>query len=281
MTAFADGFNAEAVRNPEDPLSGIERETLTDQLQAQREVLELEQHVLRRLMFAQPRLGVVQLGGGAANSASPIEQTIAGDERDGWNGVYVENPGPAAVALGFSAGGAQGAAGYLIPANTWKVLPVRHINLSVGLVDQAQAAGPFVRVTVAQLRMPPVGVSAGPLASHSLGGVDDTLTIAGFTAAAPPVATTIVQLGALTPGLYRVDLVTYQSTTPDANPANAVLVAGGAAPRLLPTTAAPIATPIARVLVTPTAPTLLVRTGGAGGGAGSIYFASMAATRLA
>lgn len=263
--------------NADDPLAGIEREVLADQLRAQRDVLELEDYVLRRLMFAQPGLAVISLAGGSTGLAS---DTLLGDERDAWSGVYVENAGPFAVALGFAAGGSTGGGGYLVPAGTWKLIPARYVHLSVGLVDPTQIAGPLTRVTIARLRVPPMGAQAGVISAVSLGGIADTGSAAGATAAAPAINSTITSL-AVPAGLYRVDVVTYEPTTPDANPANAQLLSGATVVGTLPTTSVPIATPFARVLVLPAAPVLILRTGGTIGGAGSVYFGSIAATRIA
>jgi hypothetical protein len=284
MTSFTTGYNAEENRNPDDPLAGIERETLADQLLAQREVLELENHLLRRILFMQPGLSVVTLAGGATQSQPVAEVTLPGDERDAWNGVYVENPSGLAVAVGFNAGGAQGAAGYLVPPNTWKLIPVRYVNLSVGLVDPTQVAAAAARITITRLRVPPMGVASGPLTSTPV-ALDDTISTAQ-SISAPVAGAVVASLTGITAGLYRVVVTSYQTGTPDALAGNMRLSAGSPATIVgsLPSTPTPVQTVFERVRVIPNATAvlqLLMVTAISNAGAGAFYFASLAATRIA
>lgn len=286
MTANAHDPRAgiEAFRNPEDPLAAIERQTIADQLQSQRDVLELEDYVLRRLMFQQPALNVVTLAGGATQVPSLAESTIPGDERDVFNGVYVENPGFAPIAIGFNAGGAQGAGGYIVPSNSWKLIPVRFVNLSVGLVDPSLVSGPTIRVTVARLRVPPIGTSSGPLTGVPFLGIDDTIVLGGATAPSPGANASIVGLTGIPAGLYNVQLTTYQSTAPDAQATNIKLQANvRTVTSSLPSTSVPLTTNM-RVRVDPnTNPVLqlLALNVNNAGGAGSVYVGIIAATRVA
>jgi hypothetical protein len=266
------------IRNPTDRMAEIEREGLGDQLLAQREVLDLEGYALRRWLFDPPGSYVVRL---AANGR--YEETIPGDERDPWGGAVILNPSGAAVGVGFAAGGATGAPLFVVPAGSYLAVPVRFVNISIGLVDQAtDLAGPEARIVVSRLRIPPMGIQAGPIASTDLGGIADTVSAAGSTAAAPAANTVIAQVPNLVPGVYRVTTVTYESAAPDANPANIQLLAGGQIKgAALPSTATPLSTPFPRVTVPAGASTIVLRTGGAVGGAGSVYTGVISATRLA
>lgn len=263
--------------NPDDPFAAIARETIADQLQAQRDVLELENYGLRRWLYNAPGSQVVRLGAGGR-----VEETLPGDERDPWIGVAILNPSSVPIGVGFAAGGAIGTPLFTIPAGSYLTVPVRFVNVSVALVNASDALGPEARIVVCRLRVPPLGIQAGSLAGAvDLGGVADTNVASASTAAAPVAGTTIAAIAGLTPGVYRVDVVTYQHTAPDANLSNARLLASGLFRGPLPTTSQPIATALPRVTVSPggTSTLELQVTGNAG--AGAIYYGSLTATRLA
>jgi len=131
---------------------------LVDLQVATAEVLQLEDYLLRRLLLESPRVVPVTFGQSGVNNA---EQTIAGDQRDPFNGVAILNPTPAIVYVGFQAGGAVGSSVVVLPGS-YLVLPRRYANLSlaVGATDNAGAIA--LTVTAICLRVPP-SVDGGPL----------------------------------------------------------------------------------------------------------------------
>jgi hypothetical protein len=136
---------------------------LAELLRGQRDAVELERFVLNRLLFAEPDASRLTFGGG-----QPARQELAGNQEDPFAGVYVENPNPITVYLGFEAGGAD-MRGYTVAPYSWKCLPRRFQNLSFG-VSSDDAAGGAYNIMVTRLWLPPLAPGAGPLGSPAEAG---------------------------------------------------------------------------------------------------------------
>lgn len=109
-------------------------------------------------------------------------------------------------------------------------------------------------------------------------GIADTLAASG-SLAAPAANTTIATLGDVPDGVYSVEVTTFQAGTVDANRLNAQLRDGTATVSDLLTLATPNTVRFPRVTMSGT-DVLLLRTGAAVGGAGSVYAGSITATRV-
>jgi len=107
----------------------------------------------------------------------------------------------------------------------------------------------------------------------------DSVGDAGATAATPAANTTIATLGDLPDGVYDVEVAAYQVATVDANRANAEVRNGNATISDLLTTAVETRARFPRVTMV-NGNQLLVRTGAAAGGAGSVYVAQITANRV-
>jgi hypothetical protein len=257
--------------NADDPIAALERETLADALRAQRELLELEEYVLRRFMFNQPATVVATFGSG---QLQPGEQTFPGDQRDPFNGVVVLNPTPAIVNVGFEAG-AGPASPFTVPAFSWVALPVRFVNLSLS-VDSATAASAVERrVTALRLRVPPLGAAGGDYGGR-LAAANTGLQTGMFTT--PIVNSTIVQLGAQTGGLYDVEVVTLQQATADPVMDGMQLVHGAVIVGRLASAPVAVTKRLARVEISP-GESLFVSSRVATA-VGTVYVASLSAHRI-
>jgi hypothetical protein len=266
---------SEMHRNENDPLGVLERESVADQLLAQRELIALEQWLLERMMGPPgPAIDPVTFGAGGA-----AEQTLDGDPRDPFVGVAILNPSPATpVFIGFAPGGALNPGrALMVPPQSYLVLPVRYAALSLAVVGMDPNAQPFTAWAV-RLRVPPLGVHSGPYGVSPLSALADTQTLAS-SVVAPGGAVAIANLTPLTPGLYTADITTFQPSTPDGANANMQLLEGGSIVGSLPSTPNPITTHVPRLTVPSSNPRILVRSNAAAG-AGAVYFASIIATRI-
>lgn len=111
-------------------------------------------------------------------------------------------------------------------------------------------------------------------------GIADTLAASGATTAAPAAGTTIATLAAPPAGVYAVIVTTNESGTVDTNGKNAQLKKGSSVVVDLFTAATPSRVDLTSVTLDGST-ALVVVTGAAIGGAGSIYNATIAATRVA
>lgn len=152
----------------DEELESLAREAAGDLVEAQRTAVELELDVLRRYIMGAPASARVRVGAG-----QQAEQTVDGDQRAPFVGLAVLNPTPVAVGLGFEAGGGTPQfAPFTIPAYSWMVLPIRFVSASIG-VSALDAVGPNYTVTLVRLRVPPLGIHAGPLGSSGTVDVTD------------------------------------------------------------------------------------------------------------
>jgi hypothetical protein len=143
-----------------------------DTLQRQRDLIDLERWALRRWLAYSPsaarvdwRVSDPEYGG----AASPAERTTEGNDQDPFHGVAIFNPTPWPIGVGFQAG-APARPILTVPAASWLCVPQRFTNLSVRLFAPTATGGldattaPAASASVLRLRMPPLGVTAGPLA---------------------------------------------------------------------------------------------------------------------
>jgi hypothetical protein len=154
-------------RSDADSLAALERESVADQLLAQRELIALETLLVDRLLTGSPGIVPVTFGPG-----QPAEQTLDGDPRDPFLGLAVFNRGPYPLAVGYSAQGALSAiAPLVVPAFSWAVTPIRYTTVSIAAMFPG-TAGPGVApdasqatfaASVIRLRVPPLGAMAGAL----------------------------------------------------------------------------------------------------------------------
>lgn len=266
--------------NPNDPLAGVEREILADSLRAQNELLERELWFMGRYMLSSPATIVARFGGGAQNQP---QQTFDGDGQDPYSGIAVLNPTAVPVALGFEAGAAALSA-YVVPAFSYLVLPQRFVNCSLGIVNATDAAGPAVAMTIARLRVPPLGVLSGPYGSPpggaktvDQGGIADTVQVANGVVA-PAAGAVIAQLLAPPAGIYSLQVVTAAVGDPN-QPANLQLWRGGQLLGGLLSPATPI--PVTRERMTLNGTQVISVVGINAGAPGSVYSAFIAATQIA
>lgn len=142
----------------------MEVNRLGDALERQAQLVDLETHVLRRWMLAAP--ASVQF---TWRQGDKPEQTRDGNQQDPFNGVVVLNPSPYPIGLAFEAGAAQYNPLYVVPPGSFLAVPFRFINLSVALqapgllLGALDASQPNVTIVAARLRVPPLGIQAGPL----------------------------------------------------------------------------------------------------------------------
>lgn len=108
------------------------------------------------------------------------------------------------------------------------------------------------------------------------GGIADSITASGV-AAAPALGGTVVDLGTLEAGFYRFELITFEVGTVDTLQKNMQLINGTAKTDLL-STAVGARLVIPRVSIVASAVTKIIAI--AAGGAGSVYCASISATRI-
>lgn len=156
-------MNDDGVRIGQDA-GDMEVNRLGDALEQQRSLVELETYALRRWMFAAPASVSFTWRQG-----DKPEQTIGGNQEDPFNGVVVLNPSPYPIGLGFEAGAAQYSPLYVVPPGSFLAVPFRYVNLSVALqapgllLGALDASQPNVTIVAARLRIPPLGIQAGPL----------------------------------------------------------------------------------------------------------------------
>ncbi len=128
-----------------------------DTLYAQRDVLTLEEKLLRRWDNGVPDAKMVTFGGGAAS-----EFTLIGQAQERYAAAAIYNYSTAAVNIGFSAG--AGVFAYFT-ANAGKllVIPQNYTDLSLS-VSAAVAAGPVLTpITVQRLWVAPLAPSVSSL----------------------------------------------------------------------------------------------------------------------
>jgi hypothetical protein len=256
----------------------VDREDLGRLWEGLNDLAANERFLLQRWIEGVPMANAIYFGTGQA-----LEQTLIGpgaDER--FQGVAVFNYGGSTINIGFAAGAASGVPLYRCPPETLLVLPINFQDVSLA-VNSAAAAGAQFPVTVARLRVAPLGPQAFPLSGGiEQGGLADSVLAAGATAAAPASGTTVATIPAaqLPAGVYSVQVTSYETGTIDANPVNMTLRRGATPIGPLASTA--VVTQVTRERVTlDGSSALTVVVGAAAGGAGSVYVASLAATQIA